>query len=176
MSGGVYPVALPQSASPAVAPTSVNAPPPVTSAASSGAAIGDGGPRVVSAQESAAVMTVAGQGSYAPPAWLQAAGFIDPFSVSMMTAQVSGSNPTGPRGFLKVLTPFEPEKLAVRNKEGHFASFAPDPIRASHSSGLEAVIHADKAEGSSASLLHRITGRLGHFWKSLLQFFQLTPS
>lgn len=171
VSGGFSPMAPPQSASPVAAPPSVNAPTPVTPAAYSEAAISDGSPHAVSDQKSAAVIAGTGQGSYAPPAWLQAAGFIDPFNVSMSTAQSSGFISNVPRGFLKVMTPFEPEKLTFRNKEGHFAFVAPDPIRAPHTSGVGGVIQAHKAEGSWPGLLQGITGWLGRFWKYLLQFF-----
>jgi len=167
LSGGISPVALPQSVTQGAAPSFVNATGPATRAATSDSPSGAGGGSTASGQESTPVMAVAGQGGYSAPAWLQASGFLAPVHVSKTTPRRSDPKSTGPFGSLKVLTPFEPEKLPIRNQAG---------LAASHDSGVGEGNLAERREGAATGFLQRMTGRISRFWNFLLQWLHLTPA
>ena len=165
--GGVSTVVLPLSSSQGAMSPPMGAPSHAVQADSSNSLPDAGSSSASFVRESDPVMAIAGQEGYTIPAWLQASGFLAPVNVSETTPQRSGPKSTGPLGSLKVLTPFEPEKLRISNQQD---------LVASHGSGVEAGNLAARKEVTATGFLRRISGLLGLFWKSLLQLFYLTPA
>ncbi len=164
VTGIILPAGLTQSATPGTVPPSGNAPNPAGSP-SSGAPARNEAPRSVSDQESPQVLAAVRQQGYAAPPWLQVAESPASVNLSMATTQGSDAKSIGPQGSLKIMTPFEPEKLPVRNPEG---------LTSSDDSRSEAVSQETRKEGAASSFLRRITGRMSRFWTSLLQWFHIT--
>jgi hypothetical protein len=167
--GGILPVGFPQPASGAETPSMTTAQAGPSGAFSDSAKNGAG---VVSAmvQEVSSVITASAQGGYAPPSWLQAGGFLASVDVSSLSA-----SPSPDQGYLRIKTPFEPERLPIRDSDMMTsAEMTKGSVVGTQIPASVRKLNESSPRGGFGSLLHQITGKAGRFWKSLLQFLHLT--